>query len=282
MRAVDCHAGRLEVVDLPDPAPGRGQLVLAVRRCGICGSDLHAKEHGDALAEVMDELGYAHSIRRDNHVVLGHEIVGEVVERGRGAGRGLREGDLGGPVPAGARQRRGAPDRAVAARPGRVRRAGARRGRAQLQGAQRPGRRDRGAHRADGGGAARGQPRRRGPQGRRGRAGLRPGRARGDPAAQGPRGASRRGLRLLRRPARAGPGLRRRHGRRPRRGVAVRRRCRGGVDALGTPGARPRRRLDAAAAPPARLGAPLPRRGRARAPPTSPGRSSSSASGCPG
>lgn len=99
MRAVDCSGGRLEVVDLPDPRPGRGQLVLGVRRCGICGSDLHAKDHGDALAEVMDELGYAHSIRSDNHVVPGHEIVGEVLERGRGAGRGLREGDLVVPFP---------------------------------------------------------------------------------------------------------------------------------------------------------------------------------------
>ena len=99
MRAVGCTGGELEVVDLPDPEPGRGQLLLGVRRCGICGSDLHAKDHADGLAEVMDELGYEHSMRRGNRVVLGHEIVGEVLERGRGAPRGLREGDLVVPFP---------------------------------------------------------------------------------------------------------------------------------------------------------------------------------------
>lgn len=94
VRAVVCAHGALEVTDLPDPRPGRGQLVLDVRRCGICGSDLHAKDHGDALDEVMVELGYHDSVRPDRPTVLGHELCGEVVERGRGAGRGPVVGDL--------------------------------------------------------------------------------------------------------------------------------------------------------------------------------------------
>ena len=39
MKAVSCLQGALSVVDLPTPQPGRGQLLLDVRRCGICGSD---------------------------------------------------------------------------------------------------------------------------------------------------------------------------------------------------------------------------------------------------
>lgn len=89
-----CAHGALEVAEVPDPVPGRGQLVLDVRRCGICGSDLHAMDHGDALDEVMVELGYDDSVRPDRPTVLGHELCGEVVERGRGAGRGPRVGDL--------------------------------------------------------------------------------------------------------------------------------------------------------------------------------------------
>ncbi|MGH9060543.1 MAG: zinc-binding dehydrogenase, partial [Acidimicrobiales bacterium] len=58
MRAVACEAGQLEVVDLPDPRPAGGQVVLQVSRCGICGSDLHARRHCDELAEVMVESGY--------------------------------------------------------------------------------------------------------------------------------------------------------------------------------------------------------------------------------
>ena len=58
MKAVSCSQGALEVVDLPNPAPQKGQLVLAVRRCGICGSDLHARHHADELQDVMTAIGY--------------------------------------------------------------------------------------------------------------------------------------------------------------------------------------------------------------------------------
>ncbi|MFA9565055.1 MAG: alcohol dehydrogenase catalytic domain-containing protein, partial [Acidimicrobiales bacterium] len=51
----------LEVVDLPDPGPGSGELVLRIDSCGICGSDLH-------LVDVFDVPG----------LVLGHEFCGEV------------------------------------------------------------------------------------------------------------------------------------------------------------------------------------------------------------
>jgi threonine dehydrogenase-like Zn-dependent dehydrogenase len=92
MRAVSCADATLSVVDLPDPAPDRGQLVLDVLRCGICGSDLHAREHCDDLAEVMVELDYGQFMRRDRPTVLGHEFVGEVRERGRGVRKEFREG----------------------------------------------------------------------------------------------------------------------------------------------------------------------------------------------
>ena len=92
MRAVSCADATLSVVDLPDPSPDRGQLVLGVLRCGICGSDLHARQHCDDLAAVMDELEYADFMRSSSPTVLGHEFVGEVRERGRGARREFREG----------------------------------------------------------------------------------------------------------------------------------------------------------------------------------------------
>lgn len=92
MRAVACADTKLSVVELPDPTADRGQLVLNVLRCGICGSDLHAREHCDGLAEVMAELDYDEFMRRSSTTVLGHEFVGEVVERGRGVRREFREG----------------------------------------------------------------------------------------------------------------------------------------------------------------------------------------------
>ena len=42
MKAVVCHHGDFEVQDVAEPEPGKGQILLNVLRCGICGSDLHA------------------------------------------------------------------------------------------------------------------------------------------------------------------------------------------------------------------------------------------------
>jgi len=82
MRAVTCKAAKLEVVDLPTPTPAPGQLLLQVLRCGICGSDLHARRHANELADVTAEVGYDGIFRSDEAVVLGHEFSGEVLDHG--------------------------------------------------------------------------------------------------------------------------------------------------------------------------------------------------------
>ena len=72
MRAMVLRAAGtpLEQAELPDPQPGTGQALVRVRACGVCRTDLH----------VLDgELP-----RPKLPLVLGHEIVGEVVSsRGR-------------------------------------------------------------------------------------------------------------------------------------------------------------------------------------------------------
>ena len=80
------------MVDLPDPRPGAGQLVLDVRACGICGSDLHAKDHADELTDVMAAVGYPDFMRGDTATVMGHEFAGVIAERGPKAPRGLKTG----------------------------------------------------------------------------------------------------------------------------------------------------------------------------------------------
>ena len=92
MKAVSCKHGTFSVVDLPDPRPGTGQLVLDVRACGICGSDLHARNHADDLTEVMAEVGYPDFMRGDTPTVMGHEFAGVVTECGSKTPKGLREG----------------------------------------------------------------------------------------------------------------------------------------------------------------------------------------------
>jgi L-iditol 2-dehydrogenase len=68
--------GRLAPADLPRPKAGAGELLLHLRGCGLCGSD---------IAKLADAAARAPA-------VLGHEVVGDVVEVGDGA-RGFTAGD---------------------------------------------------------------------------------------------------------------------------------------------------------------------------------------------
>lgn len=65
--------GPLEFGEREDPEPGPGEVLVRVRACGVCRTDLHVAE-GDL------------EVRRPG-VVPGHEVVGEVVDRGDGAAR---------------------------------------------------------------------------------------------------------------------------------------------------------------------------------------------------
>ncbi|MEH0582149.1 L-idonate 5-dehydrogenase [Streptomyces sp. B21-108] len=60
--------GDLRVEELASPAPGPGEVLVAVRYGGVCGSDLHYWRHGG----VGD-------FRLEEPMVLGHEVVGTVL-----------------------------------------------------------------------------------------------------------------------------------------------------------------------------------------------------------
>jgi threonine dehydrogenase-like Zn-dependent dehydrogenase len=92
MRAVTCTKTELAVVELPAPEPGPGQLLVRVLRCGICGSDLHARHNCDELADITAEVGYDGIFRSDQSVVLGHEFCGEVLEHGAKTGKAFASG----------------------------------------------------------------------------------------------------------------------------------------------------------------------------------------------
>lgn len=71
--------GPLEQVTTEVPRPGPAELLVAVRACGVCRTDLHVAE-GDL------------PVHRDR-VTPGHEVVGEVVDLGSEAGDEFRVGD---------------------------------------------------------------------------------------------------------------------------------------------------------------------------------------------
>ncbi len=89
MRAVVCTNAELGVVDRPEPVPARGQVRLEVLRCGICGSDLHARHGCDEWAEMAARAGYDRFARSDQPIVFGHEFCGQVAEHGPGCRRTL-------------------------------------------------------------------------------------------------------------------------------------------------------------------------------------------------
>jgi len=89
VRAVTCQNGALEVADLPAPEPGRSQVLIDVLRCGICGSDLHARLHADEQADILAEAGYDGLMRSGQKVVFGHEFYGIIAGYGPGCRRTL-------------------------------------------------------------------------------------------------------------------------------------------------------------------------------------------------
>jgi threonine dehydrogenase-like Zn-dependent dehydrogenase len=92
MRAVVCSNAELEVMQRPEPVPGRGQVRIEVLRCGICGSDLHARAGCDAWAELAARAGYGRFARSEEQIVFGHEFCGEVLEHGPGCRKGAPTG----------------------------------------------------------------------------------------------------------------------------------------------------------------------------------------------
>ena len=76
MKAVRIAAeGRCEIADIDRPAPGAGEVMLAVRHVGLCGSDLNTFKGLNPLVELPR--------------IPGHEIGGEVVGVGAGVDAGL-------------------------------------------------------------------------------------------------------------------------------------------------------------------------------------------------
>lgn len=88
MRAVALRGGAMVVRDdLPDPEASFGQVLVQVKACGICGSDLHFAKQGATLVRLIRSMrgapalgGSVVDIERD--VFMGHEFAAEVLEVG--------------------------------------------------------------------------------------------------------------------------------------------------------------------------------------------------------
>src|SRR5580658_6506115 len=63
---------KLELVDFPEPEIGPGDVLVRVRTCGICGSDIHGWDGSSG--------------RRNPPLIMGHEASGEVAAVGSRVG----------------------------------------------------------------------------------------------------------------------------------------------------------------------------------------------------
>ena len=76
--SLDAESNPLELRDVEDPRPGPGELLLRVRACGVCHTELDEIE-GRTAPPVLP-------------IIPGHEVVGEVIELGEGC-RHFNTGD---------------------------------------------------------------------------------------------------------------------------------------------------------------------------------------------
>jgi 2-desacetyl-2-hydroxyethyl bacteriochlorophyllide A dehydrogenase len=71
MRVLQCvEPGNLVVIDRPEPAAGPGEVLVRIRRAGVCGTDLHIYQGSHPY------LAYPR--------VIGHELSGEIAATGSG------------------------------------------------------------------------------------------------------------------------------------------------------------------------------------------------------
>jgi len=68
----------LQMVDLPDPVPGEGEILIRISACGVCHTELDEIEGRTPPPRFP--------------MVLGHQVVGKVIETGKGANR-LKSGE---------------------------------------------------------------------------------------------------------------------------------------------------------------------------------------------
>ena len=73
-----CGDRKVDFIDVDDPQPGAGEVVLAIRASGMCGSDLHYYRSQTGSG------GPVATSASDQAVIAGHEPCGEIVAVGKG------------------------------------------------------------------------------------------------------------------------------------------------------------------------------------------------------
>ncbi|MEN3044144.1 MAG: L-threonine 3-dehydrogenase [Candidatus Hydrothermales bacterium] len=71
-----------EIIDTKEPTPGKDEVILKVKRCSICGTDLHIYKWDEWIRKTMKLPK-----------IVGHEVCGEIVEVGKEVKK-FKNGDI--------------------------------------------------------------------------------------------------------------------------------------------------------------------------------------------
>ena len=94
MEAVTMERGMLRKVEVDEPIPKKGEVLVKSIACGICGSDLHAAKHTEDFVKTSRESGGAFKLTTFSPVILGHEFCAEIVDYGPNTEKSLSPGTL--------------------------------------------------------------------------------------------------------------------------------------------------------------------------------------------
>jgi threonine dehydrogenase-like Zn-dependent dehydrogenase len=93
MKAAYILNGEVQVGDIPDPVPGKGQALVRTHSCGLCASEAHFLQAGENVVDLCREHGGPYAgLDLSRPFVPGHEYVGEVLDYGPGSKRTIKTG----------------------------------------------------------------------------------------------------------------------------------------------------------------------------------------------
>ena len=92
MRAAVMRDSKIVVDTVPEPEPLAGEVLVSTLVCGICGSDLHALQHGKSMVEASREAGAPTVMDLSRDVVMGHEFCAEILDYGPNTSGQLEKG----------------------------------------------------------------------------------------------------------------------------------------------------------------------------------------------
>lgn len=89
MKAALLEQGKMRIADIPEPRPGNGHVIARPLLCGVCGSDLHARDRANHLCDLLLRAGFRGFMDPAQPVMMGHEFCAEILEHGPSTGVGL-------------------------------------------------------------------------------------------------------------------------------------------------------------------------------------------------